>query len=113
MTPRHSLRKHLSICALAVAAAVVLGSSTGAQAPPRGQKWVASWAASVQGPYPSGAAVAQPELKFAFESPQIGATDQTFRLMVRPDLWGNRVRIRLANTFGTMPITFDDAFVGL
>jgi lysophospholipase L1-like esterase len=81
--------------------------------PPRGQKWAASWAASAQGPYPSGNASAQPVLDFAFESPERGASDQTFRLIVRPDLWGPRARLRFSNAFGTQAVTLDDAFVGL
>ena len=83
------------------------------QAPARAEKWVATWAASVHGPYPSGNAVAQPVLDFVFESPDKGAVDQTFRLIVKPDLWGSRVRVRLANTFGTQAVSFDDVFVGL
>lgn len=77
------------------------------------QKWVASWAASVHGPYPSGNPSAQPDLTFAFPDPAQGAVDQSFRLIVRPDLWGDRVRIRLANTFGTAPVTFDAVHVGV
>jgi lysophospholipase L1-like esterase len=88
--------------------------STARQQPPlKGEKWVAAWAASVQGPYPSGNASAQPVLDFAFPSPARGASDQTFRLIVRPDLWGSRVRLRFSNAFGTQPVTFDDVFVGL
>ena len=83
------------------------------QAEARNQKWVASWAASAHGPYPSGNASAQPVLDFAFESAERGATDQTFRLILKPDLWGSRVRLRFSNAFGTQPVTFDDAFVGL
>jgi lysophospholipase L1-like esterase len=83
------------------------------QALPPGEKWVASWAASAHGPYPSGNASAQPVLDSAFESPESGATDQTFRLIVKPDLWGRRVRLRFANTFGTRTVVFDDIFAGL
>jgi lysophospholipase L1-like esterase len=79
----------------------------------RGQKWVASWAASAHGPYPSGNASAQPVLDFAIESPERGATDQTFRLIIRPDLWSTSARLRFTNTFGTHAITFDDVFIGL
>ena len=79
----------------------------------RRQKWVATWAASVHGPYPAGNASAQPDLKFAFPDPAQGAVDQSFRLIVKPDLWGDRVRIRLANTFGTQSITFDQIYVGV
>ena len=83
------------------------------QAPGRGEKWVASWAASPHGPYPSGNPSAQPDLSAVFETPADGAIDQTFRLIVKPDLWGKAARIRLTNVFGARPVTFDDVFVGL
>src|SRR5215469_9099194 len=51
--------------------------------------------------------------RFAFPSAQTGANDQTFRLIVQPDIWGRQARLRLSNVFGTKPVTFDDAFVGL
>jgi lysophospholipase L1-like esterase len=77
------------------------------------QQWVASWTGSVHGPYPVGNPTAQPELKYAFPSADAGARNQTFRLIVRPDVWGPQTRIRLSNVFGTKPVTFNDAFVGL
>jgi lysophospholipase L1-like esterase len=52
-------------------------------------------------------------LSFAFPDAAQGAVDQSFRLIVRPDLWGDRVRIRLANTFGAQSITFDGIYVGV
>jgi lysophospholipase L1-like esterase len=81
--------------------------------PAHAQKFVAAWAASAHGPYPSGNATAQPELKFAFSSADQGAVDQSFRMIVRPDIWGPQARIRLSNAFGTKPVTFDGAYVGL
>jgi lysophospholipase L1-like esterase len=78
-----------------------------------GQKWVVSWAGSVQGPYPVGNPSAQPDQRFAFPVPEAGARDQTFRLMVRPDIWGKQARLRFSNVFGTKPLTFDGAFAGL
>ena len=80
---------------------------------PRGQKWVASWRASPHGPYPSGNPSAQPALESVFVTPSEGASDQTFRLIVKPDLWAPTARIRFANTFGTRPLTLDGAFAGL
>src|SRR5947209_3671835 len=74
-------------------------------------KWVTSWVASVQGPYPVGNPSAQPVLKFAFPAPEAGARDQTFRLIVMPDIWGKQARLRLSNAFGTKPVTFDGAHV--
>lgn len=79
---------------------------------PRGQKWVAAWTAPVHGPYPAGNPVAQPVLDRVFDA-QRGATDQTFRLIVRPSVWGQRVRLRFANTFGAQPVMLDDLYVGL
>jgi hypothetical protein len=79
----------------------------------RGEKWVVSWTGSAQGPYPIGNPSAQPDQKFAFPSPETGARNQTFRLIVRPDLWGRKARLRLTNVFGTKPVTFDGVFVGL
>jgi hypothetical protein len=97
-------------CALFVLVTCVVAFG---QSPQRAQKWVASWAASAHGPYPSGNASAQPVLDFAFESAAAGANDQTFRLIIRPDLWGRRGRLRFSNAFGTRAVTFDDVFVGL
>lgn len=78
-----------------------------------GQKWVAVWAGSVQGPYPIGNPSAQPDQRFAFPSPAAGAQDQTFRLILRPSAWGREARIRFSNAFGTQPLIIDEAFVGL
>jgi len=89
---------------------VALPQAVGAQ---QGQKWVVSWAASAHGPYPVGNPSAQPNQKFAFPSPAAGANDQTFRLIVRPDIWGQQARLRLSNVFGSKPVTFDGVFVGL
>ena len=95
--------RFLVLVLLAVSAAV----------PAHAQKWVTSWVGSVQGPYPVGNPSAQPDLRFALPSQEIGAKDQTFRLIVKPDLWGQKVRVRFSNAFGAKAVTFDDAFVGL
>jgi lysophospholipase L1-like esterase len=75
--------------------------------------WKTSWIASVQGPYPTGNPSAQPDQRFAFPTPTAGARDQTFRLIVRPTIWGPQLRLRLSNAFGTKPIAFDDVHVGV
>jgi lysophospholipase L1-like esterase len=92
-------------------ATLILVAATAAQAAP--PNFVVAWAASAHGPYPVGNATAQPELKFAFPDPATGASDQSFRLIVRPDIWGRQARIRLSNTFGTKPVTFDAVQIGL
>jgi lysophospholipase L1-like esterase len=100
------------LCVLGVLGALCGEASAQSPRTPS-EKWVASWAASAHGPYPVGNAVAQPELKFAFPSPAEGANNQTFRLIVRPDLWGDRWRIRISNVYGTQPVTFDEIYLGV
>jgi lysophospholipase L1-like esterase len=101
------MRRALTVMALLGALAPSLASAQGTE------KWVTGWTASVQGPYPTGNPSAQPNQSFHFPSAAAGARDQTFRLVVRPDLWGRQVRIRLSNAFGTKSVTFDGAHVGL
>ena len=76
-------------------------------------KWVTSWAASIQGPYPTGNPSAQPNMHVVFPTPATGARNQSFRLIVRPGVWGEQTRIRLSNALGTQPVTFSDVYVGL
>ncbi len=77
------------------------------------EHWVTTWAASVQGPYPTGNPSAQPNLSLAFPAPEIGARDQSFRLIMKPEIWGDKARVRFSNALGTQAVTFDGAHVGL
>jgi len=100
------------IAAAALLALALVGLGGTVQADDNGGKvWVTSWTGSAQGPYPAGAAVAQPDLSFAF--PTNSANDQTFRLIVHPSLLSRVMRIRFTNVFGAQPITFDNIYVGL
>jgi len=102
------MRKLLGFLALVVSLGL-MGHSSAQQ----DQKWVVAWAGSAHGPYPVGNPSAQPDQRFAFPSAEAGANDQTFRLMVRPDIWGREARLRFTNVFGTRPIVVDGAYVGL
>src|SRR5947209_6621701 len=82
-------------------------------AQPLEQKWVVSWIGSVQGPYPSGNPSAQPDMKLAFPSAEAGARDQSFRMIVKPEIWGREARLRLSNALGARPVSFDGLYVGL
>ena len=101
-------KRMISRCAVLIATALIAAPAAHAAEP-----WVAGWTASAHGPYPVGNPTAQPELKYAIPTADTGAEDQTFRLIVRPDIWGKQARIRLSNAFGDKPVTFDGAFVGL
>src|SRR4051812_32335096 len=80
---------------LAVAAAALLLVS----GPAAAQHWVGSWAASQQIPEPGNAL--RPEQ----------LTDVTLRQLMRVTLGGPRLRIRLANTFGTAPLRIDSVHI--
>src|SRR5579872_4699951 len=87
-----------------------------AMAGAQGDHWVASWATSPAAyfvyvpPVPPAApgfpatyapATIQPDQGFPFpEANQHQALNQTFRSIVKPDLWGNRMRFRFSNVFG-------------
>ncbi len=122
-----SLRRRSSTIFLAIAMAIaVLVVSPTALA----QHWVATWAtapaayfvytAPVPPVFPPGApttfaaANIQPDQGFPFPNANTtGATNQTFRSIVKPDLWGNRMRFRFSNVFGTQAVTFNEVTVAL
>jgi lysophospholipase L1-like esterase len=110
--PEISLR--LKVLLVWAASAFGFGLNPAVYALEPGKAWVASWAASPQGPYPAGWPVAQPDLSFALPRGDTdGATDQTFRLIVKPDLWSQKIRLRFSNTFGSRPITLGAVTVGI
>jgi len=119
---------------LAAALSVVCISIVGVAAAQRSGNpphWVASWVTSpaayfvyappvaqnqALGASPTKYAVAtiQPDLKFPFPNANsTGASNQTIRSIVKPDLWSNSIRIRLSNVFGDQPLTFNAVTVAL
>jgi lysophospholipase L1-like esterase len=112
-TPSLARRVARFVFVFSLASAAFFRFADTVAAPAQSPHWVAAWAASAQGPYPVGNPSAQPELKFAFPDAARGAVDQSFRLIVRPDVWGKQARIRLSNAFGTQPVTFDGVYVAL
>ncbi|WP_167975451.1 SGNH/GDSL hydrolase family protein [Lentzea indica] len=94
----------LSILALATA----LAGTGGASAAPAEHaiagtavRWHAAWSASPQ----------RPSANFTPNWSEQGFTDQTVRQSVRVSLDGVAVRVRLANTYGTTPLTVTGATV--
>jgi len=114
--PCRALVVLLGVVALTLPAAAAAKKAAAAKPKaeaPKTEKWVTTWAASVQGPYPIGSPAAQPVLSFAFPTSATGARDQSFRLIVRPEIWGQKMRVRLSNVFGTRPVSFDSIYLGL
>jgi len=107
-------RRVLQAAAVAVVLAGTWATTVRAGTESHGKpKWAATWAASSNGVYPTGTAVFQPSLAQAFPSAATGADDQSFRMIVRPNLWGDTFRVRFTNWFGTQPVTIDGAYLGL
>src|SRR5204862_963 len=132
---RCARRHFLESAAAALLALLSFGIAPGALAD-RGddqgrnpQHWVASWATSPAAyfvyvaPVPQNQALApsptrfttaniQPDLAFAFPNANTsGANDQTIRSIVKPDLWGNTMRLRFSNVFGNQPLTLDSTTI--
>jgi hypothetical protein len=85
-----------------------LGDERGGQQ----KKWAATWTTSPQDVFPGSTAAAL--VNFAFPNPTTdGANNQTLRIIVKPDLWGNTIRLRFSNTWGTQPVTLGRVSVGL
>lgn len=65
-----------------------------------GPRWTGTWSVS---PAPPGSAGIS----------RVGFGGQTVRMVVRTSVGGGQLRVRLSNAFGTQPVTFDAATVGL
>jgi len=114
---RNLLRTAVSLYALAVGALVLpAGPAQAHNNKPPKEKWVATWSASTTafGGGTTGSPVAQPDLRFPFPTASTdGVIDQTIRMVVKPDLWGDTMRFRFSNHFGDRPLTLSSASVAL
>jgi len=109
MKPSHSTWPWLTAAA-ALATNMACSAATG-QASELPLQWVISWAAPMQAAYVQPTHDQQPNLTFAL--PDATARNQTFRMIVKPQLRGQVLRIRLSNTFGTQPVTFSAVSIAL
>jgi hypothetical protein len=96
-----------------------------------GQHWVASWATSPAAylvytpPIPQNQALGfsttkyatatiQPDQAFPFPNGNTnGATNQTIRSIVKPDLWGTTMRVHFSNVFGNQSMTLNATTIAL
>jgi lysophospholipase L1-like esterase len=89
-----------------VAWVLVLAASVGcgAQSGTGSERWVASWATSVQGPEPENN---QPPIDAAL------LTDATVRQIVHLSMGGAVIRVHLSNAFGRRPLVVDSVHVAM
>ena len=117
-SPRRRFLQAASAAAVLVGGGVGLGASRADAASDnaRGSNpsdWVTTWSGVAHGTYPLSTAVLQPVLTFAFPNATTSANEQSFRMIVRPTVWGDTFRFRFSNVFGSQPLTLDNIYVGL
>jgi lysophospholipase L1-like esterase len=88
--------------AFLISIAVVLNVCARAENPAVRGHWVSAWSAAMHAPLPFPGLPPSP----VFEN-------QTVRMIVRPTISGERVRIRLSNAFGTTPLNIGAAHIAL
>jgi lysophospholipase L1-like esterase len=88
--------------ALAVLIAMVLASTALAQAPKNEKHWVSAWSSAIHAP-----------LAFIPGQAISGLENRTLRMIVRPTIAGERVRIRFSNACGNQPLMIGAAHIAL
>ncbi len=99
-------------CSMILLGIGMMSGSLSGQAGQPGWKWAASWTTAPQDVFSGSSAAAL--VNFAFPNPTtVGASNQTLRMIVKPDIWSNKIRLRFSNYWGTQPITLGHVMVGL
>jgi lysophospholipase L1-like esterase len=88
--------------ALAVLIAMVLNSTALAQTPKHQKHWVSAWSSAMHAP-----------LAFIPGQAISGLENRTLRMIVRPTIAGERVRIRFSNACGNQPLLIGAAHIAL
>jgi lysophospholipase L1-like esterase len=88
--------------ALALLIAMVLTSTALAQTPKNEKHWVSAWSSAMQAP-----------LAFVPGQAVSGLENRTLRMIVRPTIAGERVRIRFSNECGNQPLPIGAAHIAL
>jgi hypothetical protein len=108
-------RAWIRCATIAITAAAALGLLNPVDAQTNdGRKWVATWTTSPVNTWKGSGAAALVNFAFPFTAtaaPQ--AQNQTLRMILKPDLWGDTMRVRLSNTWGPQAVTFGKVAIGL
>lgn len=96
-----------SLVAIAAIALLSGGTAQADTAKEGASHWLATWSASPQAATPSNLAFIPGDVS------AIGFTNQTIRNVVFTSVGGSELRVRLTNSFGSQPVTFNEVDVGL
>jgi lysophospholipase L1-like esterase len=94
--------KHTYSALFALLVSVTLGGLSMAQTPAPDGHWVSAWTTSLFFAAPLPGLPAEPPI-----------TDKTVRVVVRPTIGGQSLRVRFSNEFGTAPLTIAAAHIAL
>lgn len=105
--PSRLVARAASLVAIVGVALLSGGTAQADTAKEGGNHWLATWSASPQAATPSNLAFVPGDVS------AIGFTNQTVRNVVFTSVGGSALRVRLTNTFGSQPVTFNEVDVGL
>jgi len=104
---------------------LILGIGVGSvSAEYQSPRWTASWTTALAGPFHEAQFPPPTSPLFTMTARQLGmvsefalpndeASDQTFRVIIKPDVWGETIRLRFSNYFGSHDLSLGAANVGL
>jgi hypothetical protein len=106
------LRRCATVAMAAIAGAgLLIPLASGAA---EGEQWAASWTTAPQNTWAGSTAAALVNFAFPYTAPAVPqAQNQTLRMILKPDLWGDTMRVRLSNTWGPQAVTFGTVTLGL
>jgi len=96
------VKKHTTAGLLVLFLSATLGGQAIAQKPAPAGHWVSAWAAALYAPNPMPGIAAEPVIN-----------DKTIRMIVRPSIGGQRLRVRFSNELGSAPLTIASARIAL
>jgi lysophospholipase L1-like esterase len=96
------MKKHTAAGLLVLILSATLSVQTMAQKATPANHWVSAWTTALYAPNPMPGIAAEPAIK-----------DKTIRMIVRPSIGGQRLRVRFSNEFGSASMTIASAHIAL
>ncbi len=87
---------------LLIVALLATSAAARSEAPASGGHWVSAWSTAVHAPLP-----------FPGLPPSPVFDNQTVRMVIKPTIGGDRIRVRFSNAFGTTALTLGSAHIAL
>ncbi len=96
------LKKHIEIGLVVLFVAIMPCRQAAAQKAVPGGHWVSAWTTALYAPNPIPGVAAEPAI-----------ADKTIRMIVRPGIGGQHLRVRFSNEFGSAPLNIASARIAL